>query len=197
MNYRIESAERGERGIISTGGALPIPHASYRTRSPRRGFTLIETFVAITILVTAVAGPLTIASKGLTSSLVARDQLTASFLAQEAIEYVRQKRDTNHLQGNASWLTGLDNCINQDCTIDVVTDTEPEACLGACEPLRYDTTTNFYGYDPLDDATVYARSLRIVPLASGYEAEVRSTVRWQSSIFTREVVLSEVITDWQ
>lgn len=162
-----------------------------------RGFTLIETFVAITILVTAIAGPLTIASKGLTSSYVARDQLTASFLAQEAIEYVRQKRDTNHLQGNPSWLSGFENCIDQDCMIDVAADTEPETCLSGCDALRYDTTTNFYGYDPLDDATVYVRSLRIVPLASGFEAEVRSTVSWQSSIFSRQVTLNEVITDWQ
>lgn len=162
-----------------------------------RGFTLIETFVAITILVTAIAGPLTLASKGLTSSLIARDQLTASFLAQEGIEYVRQKRDTNQLQGNPTWLHGLDNCIGQDCTIDVVLDSQPEACVGGCEALRYDETSGFYGYDPLDDVTVYTRTLRITLLPSGFEAQIRSTVSWQSGIFTRQVVLSEVITDWQ
>ncbi len=168
-----------------------------QNRSTNRGFTLIETFVAITILVTAIAGPLTLASKGLTSALVARDQLTASFLAQEGIEYVRQKRDTNHLQGNASWLAGLSNCIDQDCTIDVVTDTAPTVCTDGCAPLRYDETTGFYGYDPLDEVTVYTRTVRIRPLESGFEAEVTSTVSWQSSVFTRRVTLTEIITNWQ
>lgn len=165
--------------------------------STTRGFTLIETFVAITILMTAIAGPLTLASRGLTSAMVARDQLAASFLAQEGIEYIRQKRDTNHLQGNPSWLSGLTACVGQECMVDTVTDAAPAACSGACVPLRYDRESGFFGYDPLDDMTLYVRSVRIDLLASGYEARITSTVSWRSSIFSREVTLTEVITDWQ
>lgn len=162
----------------------------------QRGFTLIETFVAITILVTAVAGPLTLAQKGLTSALVARDQLMASFLAQEGIEYVRQQRDSNSLQ-NLDWLAGLSNCIGQTCLVDPVADSAPELCGGACVPLRYDESTDFYGYDLSDDVSPYTRTVRIDELASGYEAQITSTVAWRSGVFTREVSLTEVITDWQ
>ena len=50
-----------------------------------RGFTLIETLIAVLILTTAIAGPLTIASKGLTATLVAKDQISAFYLAQDAV----------------------------------------------------------------------------------------------------------------
>lgn len=164
-------------------------------RSAQRGFTLIETFVAITILVTAVAGPLTLAQKGLTSALIARDQLMASFLAQEGIEYVRQQRDSNSLQG-LSWLNGLSACIGQDCMIDAAADSAPTACSGACLPLRYDESTHFYGYDAGDSLTPYTRTVRIDEI-SATEARVTSTVSWQSGIFTRQMSFTEVILDWQ
>jgi len=58
-----------------------------------RGFTLIETLVAIAILMIAVAGPLVIASKGLYAALYAKDQSTATFLASEGLEILRNIKD--------------------------------------------------------------------------------------------------------
>lgn len=57
------------------------------------GFTIIETLVAITILMIAIAGPMTIAQKGLNASKYARDQTTATYLAQDAIEFVKNRLD--------------------------------------------------------------------------------------------------------
>src|SRR3989344_3852661 len=62
-----------------------------------RGFTLIETLIAVLLLSVAITGPLTIASKGLTATLVAKDQFIAFYLAQDAVEYVRYVRDSNCL----------------------------------------------------------------------------------------------------
>ncbi len=58
-------------------------------KSYSSGFTIIETLVAITILMIAIAGPITIAKKGLNASLYARDQVTASFLAQDMMESIK------------------------------------------------------------------------------------------------------------
>lgn len=67
------------------------------SRNSSTGFTLVETLIAIAILTIAVAGPLYIADRAVVSAEIARDRLTASYLAQEGIEYVRAMRDNEFL----------------------------------------------------------------------------------------------------
>jgi len=66
-------------------------------QNKNKGFTLIEVLVAIFVLITAVVVPLTIGSKAFAYSNFVRDQSTASYLAQEAMEYVRLLRDNASL----------------------------------------------------------------------------------------------------
>jgi type II secretory pathway pseudopilin PulG len=61
------------------------------------GFTLIETLVAISILMIAIAGPLTVANKAYTASINAREQSVAMYLAQESMEYI------NNMKDNRTW----------------------------------------------------------------------------------------------
>jgi prepilin-type N-terminal cleavage/methylation domain-containing protein len=71
------------------------------TRHPhraQRGFTLIETVVAILILSLTVGALLTLTANGIFSVRYARNQIVANNLAQEALEYVRNKRDTARQQ---------------------------------------------------------------------------------------------------
>lgn len=58
-----------------------------------KGFTLIETLVAITILMISIVGPLTIAQKSFMAAITARDQVIASFLAQDMMEQLKNSRD--------------------------------------------------------------------------------------------------------
>ena len=44
---------------------------SKKPKLKNKGFTLVETLVAITILVVSIAGPITIASKGMSSAVFA------------------------------------------------------------------------------------------------------------------------------
>ena len=64
---------------------------------PFAGFTLIEAMVAITIVTLAVTGPLFTASRAIVAAQMARQKLTASYLAQEGIEYARAMRDNEYL----------------------------------------------------------------------------------------------------
>jgi Tfp pilus assembly protein PilV len=71
------------------------------------GFTLIEALVAIAVLMVAITGPMVLAQKSLSSADLSKDQTTASFLAQDAIEDVLNIRDTIAVsQTTGSWLTG-------------------------------------------------------------------------------------------
>lgn len=60
---------------------------------PQLGFSLVETLVAITILLIVIVGPMTIASQTSRSSNFASEQVTAFFLAQEGIELIEKSRD--------------------------------------------------------------------------------------------------------
>jgi len=48
----------------------------------KKGFTLLETFVALSILTFVVIGPLTLASYSIRSASLSQNQLTAFYLAQ-------------------------------------------------------------------------------------------------------------------
>lgn len=73
---------------------------TYKNKS--RGFTILETLVAISILVLALTAPLAIVAQALRSSYYARDQVTAYFLAQEAVEFLRNMRDNAGLQSSVT-----------------------------------------------------------------------------------------------
>lgn len=58
-----------------------------------RGFTLIETFAAIIILLIAILGPLTLLSRAITDGLYAQNQITSSFLLQEGLDLTISRWD--------------------------------------------------------------------------------------------------------
>ena len=164
----------------------------------KRGFTLIETFVAISILLLAVVGPLTLATRSLFSALVARDQLTASYLAQDAVEYIRYKRDNNFLAGN-TWLDGsLSSCIDPKvCQVDTAIDTIVECGGGSCPILTYDSQFGFYGYDTDDPSTPFKRSVTLSPSAGNPEEYIINvTVSWRTGSFEHNFTTREYIYNW-
>lgn len=101
----------------------------------KKAFTIIETLVAITILMIAISGPLTAAFRAMSASVAARDQMTASFLAQDAIEYVRNVKDNNIAnQSNTEGpLFKLDACtIRNKCYVDTLSDDPDKAIDKGC-----------------------------------------------------------------
>ncbi|MBU6321364.1 MAG: type II secretion system protein [Patescibacteria group bacterium] len=104
------------------------------------GFTLLETLVAVTILTLAVAGPLYVADRAAVAAQVSSQQLTASYLAQEGIEYARSMRDREFLYAYAA---GGSN-VSQDAWNAFVRGSggSGEGSIASCEgqPCTYDGT---------------------------------------------------------
>ena len=113
------------------------------------GFTLIETLVAISLLTIAIVAPMSLTAQSLASAYYARDQITAFYLAQEAIEAIRSVRDGNILkvsQGDTVDLLDTIPAVNGD---PFTVDTRNNAMAlcdstNGCPPLQTDGT--FYGY---------------------------------------------------
>ncbi len=159
-----------------------------------KGFSLIETLVAVSVLLVSIAGPMTIATKGYGSALYARDQIVAFYLAGEAVEYVRNVRDTNILNG-ASWLDGLSSCMDgRTCSIDVRNASIAE-CVGGCSPLLYDEATGFYGASA-GDPSPFTRSVAIAAVASD-EVSITVTISWRTGVLPRTFTVREFMLNWQ
>ncbi len=85
----------------------------------RRGFTILESLVAIAILLVALTGPMVFAQQSLRASRLAGDQITAFYLAQDAIELVKHIRDQNSLYlYREEWLAGLERCLASESVAD-------------------------------------------------------------------------------
>lgn len=177
----------------------------------RAGFSLVETLVAIFILSVSVVAPLSLAQKGLNSSIYARDQVTAFNLSQEAIEYVRNVRDSNGL-GDREWLRNLDDCLNQECGVDTTAPNGRQIISCArdsknCE-LTFNPSTGIYGErregngnpSPGWQNSIFRRTVRITLSSTGGnnldEANVASTVSWKTGNIQRSFVINEKLFNW-
>jgi type II secretory pathway pseudopilin PulG len=85
------------------------------TRIQNKGFTIVETLVAITILMIAVAGPLVAASRSLNAALYSKDQMIASFLAQETMEVLKSYR-SNYVSDYGAGQSWVSNGPFATCT---------------------------------------------------------------------------------
>ena len=179
-------------------------------RNPGLGFTLVETLVAVSILTISILGTFTAVQKGLATSYFAKDQVTAFFLIQEAIEQIRNTRDTNGLQSIDSkstggsgvhWLKGIaelpgDPCsLGKVCRVDPYTGSLPTYCglEGTdCPVIRQDPATGLFGYNAGWNATRFTRNISIVPVAGNLdEVVIEVTVKWVSGSFSKTITVEQ------
>jgi len=171
----------------------------------KRGFTLLETLVALSILTSAVAGPLTLAFYSIRSASVSQNQLTAFYLAQEALEYVKNRRDTNVLKGESNWLKDLAPsgggngfCRNdKGCTVDIPYNSINQCPGGGdCPKMRYSSDTGLYHQNTsFGSESPFTRKIKLWYI-SAYEEKISITISWSEKFGAKSFTLEENIFNW-
>ncbi len=174
-------------------------------RTPQSGFSLVETLVAITILLIVIVGPMTITSQTSRSSNFASEQVTAFFLAQEGIELVEKMRNdqqinhflpTTHAAYDAQpWTLGFANVLSNvsgcyastGCGLYITDSDEGVVSIVNCDPttqclLRENTNPNARSQFVHGGGGTGTKFTRVVKLTreNMNEVKVVSQVTWFS-----------------
>lgn len=152
------------------------------------GFTLLETIVAVGLIVSGLISALALINTSLVYISSVQDRLVAANLAMEGIEVIRNIRDNNWLD-ELSWNGGMDLGADYQVAYNSVS---PVSYSGA--PLQLDAN-GFYNYTT-GAITPYSRKISIINI-SDHEMRVVSKVSWQKRGKDYELGAEEHLFNWK
>ncbi len=157
-------------------------------RRARRGQVVVESLVALGILTVGFLGILTLLSRSISLNRVVSDNYTATYLAAEGLEVVKNIIDTNVIQ-NRPWNSGFSN---GDFEVQYAS-----ALLEATQSrfLLFDPSQNLYSYGG-SVVTPFTRTIRVA-LVGGNEIKVNSIVSWSSRGGEYDINLEDHFFNWR
>jgi prepilin-type N-terminal cleavage/methylation domain-containing protein len=170
-----------------------------RIMKSNKGFTLIETLVAISIFTVSIVAMVSLTAQGVSQTTYAKNKLTASMLAQEGVEMMRNIRDNTMLDPNAA-TGGWENFINKifpKCTNGAGCDINPLDLnvLPVGWGHLYRDVDGYFTPNTGGDATIFDRKIDVIVKGSS-EIEIVSNVKWLQNGTTRSVSVTEHLFDW-
>ena len=182
----------------------------------KSGLTMVETLVAISILTIAVIGPLGIIAQALHTSYYARDQITAYYLAQEAIEYVRNLRDNEGIKMTQQYINS--QTVDSSWLTNVISDQQLNDFNSTTNKYSLIKPSGTYSFAPYDDSylkisngvigdnsdanastSVFKREIYFQKTSatnSPQEVVMTVNVYWKNGGDTAKLTLKEYLTDW-
>lgn len=164
-------------------------------RKNQKGFTLLETIIAVGIVTVGTLGVFSAVAKYSRQSQQESENLVATYLCQEGIELVKNIRDTNWVTA-ASWKAGIDGvtpACSSGCEGDY-SSTSLTQWSSSGNNLYIQSSTGLYGYtySSGDTKTPYTRKITINPVGDD-ELDVIVDVYWESYTTT----VKENIFNWR
>jgi type II secretory pathway pseudopilin PulG len=169
-------------------------------RNRRGGFTLIETFVAITILMIAILGPMSILSKALSAANLIKNQTIANYLAQEGMEIVMAQRnyiysmnlsDIENMKVKIfNYFSGLGtDPLYLDTSQTIGSDSLLIPCSNGC-PIYIDNNGIYNSVG--GDSTVFVRKINIsTEKGTPDKIQVTVTVSWNQGTYQTQTVTNQ------
>ena len=139
-----------------------------KSNTDQAGFTLIETFVAIVVLMITVLGPMMLLSRALLDARYIKDEIVATYLAQEGVELMIYQRN------NGLTASSLDP-DSHSCQLYLDQNGEGYNCQRAGQP------------------TIFTRTIEIDNSFSENKVEVTSSVTRSNLLTGREVASRSII----
>lgn len=181
-----------------------------------KGFSLVETLVAISIFTVSLLGIMSVLASSISHTNYAKQKMIATYLAQEGIEYMRNIRDDFVLYDN--WSNFKDalnqakcdtsgnpkNCYVDDQSLDFTDPNMPTTDLlkqcanggnGDCPVLRYNSITGKYGYASGGVDSGFTRIIQAT-YPSSDDIKISSTVSWNQGSGNYSVTFSEDLFNW-
>ena len=164
----------------------------------KRGFTLIEALVSITILIIGILSGLVLISRSLYNVTIIQDRLKAAMLAQEGIELVRKIRDSNFIAQingeDRSWdyeLTDGEYIIDSSSMeLKRISTEEPLTR----EYLKFDAATRLYNYTTGQNSPFFRKIT--IKKVNDNELKILSTVEWRSKNVKFQITAEDHLYRW-
>lgn len=186
-------------------------HKAYKSE----GFTLIETLIAVFILALTVSSLVSLTSGGYFSIRYVRNQIVATSLIGETLEYVRNTKDTA-LQNGILWqdwqneylLANLAptarGCFDpKGCSIDPYTSQSVKTtpCTTTCPLIVYFPEKSIYAYSTTftgftTTPTTFRRKVTARTMTDPNQIEVTVEVSWLNGTLSRTLRQSVLMTNW-
>jgi prepilin-type N-terminal cleavage/methylation domain-containing protein len=178
----------------------------------KKGFTLIETLIALLIFATAVTAMMVITSHGVTDMTLVKNKYVANYLAEEGIEIVRYVRDDLYVKGQPflpNFTDTISSCAN-GCNADPILLFENQGRLNdvflECNPIdncrvRLDASGYYRGSLTFTEVVPFTRVITVdtdgvASEQSEHELHVKSVVTWQEGLVAHSVSSEEHLFDW-
>jgi len=170
------------------------------SKRSRRGQSLLEAMVALSILTVGFLGLVALLSKSFFYSREVADKMKATYLASEGVEIVKNLIDHDVTlavvnKGEGGWgscfsgqiVTGFE--VDYKSGEDYTTQCDHFAPYSASDHLYLDPVTHLYSYDKNGTLTNFTRKIRITQ--NGDEIIVQSIVNWSTGPITAQSVEME------
>ena len=165
----------------------------------KKGFTLLEVIISISVLTVAVGGTYALISQTMRAASLANSKLIAAYLAQEGVEIVRNFRDNNWLNQRInpglSWKAGLG-------AGEYEADYNDAALVSFAAEGRYlyiDSANGFYAYlDSPELGGTQTKFKRKITIAEDGDDKIDVIVRvfWQERGGNYEIKVVENLYNW-
>jgi hypothetical protein len=161
-------------------------------RKNNSGVTLMETIVALGILVLGISSSLALMTSSMAFSSFSEQQVVVVNLAREGIELIRSLRSSDGFSSltNGDYVIEADESGNLSLTgVSLV-----EAGISGCDGCRLYFNNGHYNHVPSEEVSIYKRLISISDSDNG--KKIISQVYWSERGRDHYFTLEAHLTDW-